>query len=315
MTTISSAKSAPGSPGGARAAGGKTDLLAMVRNPANALVLSLFAIGMVALFGNWLWTQHRHSSTNGDWSHAYMVPLISIYLLWQSRTAFESAPKTVFWPGLIPMVMGIVAYPYFIVGFPNHMGQGGAMILTLFGLVLLHLGPRAMETLFLPIAYLGFGITVSEMVMIKITFELQQLAAQGAYITLNVIGIKTDLVGNVLFVAKDDLTTIPLNVAEACSGMRMLIAFVALGAAMALVTTKMWWKRVVLMALAVPIALALNVVRVVVLGALSLVNPDLSAGEAHTFIGTLLLIPGFFVYCGVVVALNKAVPEAGGGKA
>lgn len=311
MTAISTSQAGGTGSDAPRGGGGRgtPDLLASVKSPPNALALGVLGAAYVLMFGNWLLTQFRHSAGNGDWSHAYLVPVISIYLLWQNRSAFERAEKRVFWPGLIPMLMGIASYPYFIVGFPNHMGQGLAMILTLFGLVLLHLGPRAMETLFLPIAYLAFGITVSEMVMIRITFALQQLAAQGAYYTLNMLTLDTELAGNVLFVAKGDGTTVPLNVAEACSGMRMLIAFVALGAAMALVTTRLWWKRVVLVTLAVPIALGLNILRVVVLGGLSLVNQNLSAGEAHTFIGTLLLIPGFFVYLGVVLALNKAVSE------
>jgi exosortase len=239
-----------------------------------------------------------------------MVPLICGYLLWQHRSRLDKLKASVFWPGLVPVVMGIWSYVFFVVGVPNHLGQGLSMTLTVFGLTLLLLGPRYMTYLFFPIAYLFFAITIPEKVMNHATWPLQSLAAKGGWVALNMIGIKTDIAGNQLTVF--DSTTFksyPLNVAEACSGMRMLIAFTALGAAVALVATKMWWKRVVLIGLAAPVAVLLNVIRIMVLGIASLFNQDLSAGEAHTFIGTLLLIPGFFLYMLIVVALNKAVPE------
>ncbi|MBX3404726.1 MAG: exosortase/archaeosortase family protein [Phycisphaeraceae bacterium] len=270
----------------------------------------LLAGATVFLFWNWIYAQHQHSWGNGDWSHAYMVPLISAYLLWQVRRDFDAAAKGVFWPGLLPVAMGIWCHVFFTVGIPNHLGQGLSLILTVFGVALLLLGTAAMRSLFLPIGYLFFAITLPQQVMIRITFPLQQIAAEGAWVLLRVLGIQADLVGNTIHVLNTKtLVTTPLDVAQACSGMRMLIAFIALGTAVGLVASRMWWKRVALISLGVPVALGLNMVRVAVLGILSLWDADLSQGEAHTFIGTVLLVPGFFIYMGVVWALNRAVPE------
>jgi exosortase len=285
------------------------NLLSRVTHPSVVIAIVLLILGFCALFYNWLWSQHQFSSTSGDWSHAYMVPFICVYLMWQHRDGLARARVQTFWPGLVPLLLGVVSYVYFIVGVPNHMGQGFALVLAVFGVVLLIAGPRVMDFVFLPVAYLLFAITISERIMIEVTFRLQQWAATGAYIVLNAVGVQTDLKGNVLEVLKSDGTVEALNVAEACSGMRMVIAFVALGAAMALVATRMWWKRVILLALSIPLALALNVVRVVVLGIAALYNSNLASGEAHTFIGTVLLVPGFLVYLGLVWTLNKAVPE------
>lgn len=285
--------------------------LRRITNPATAVKILLLAGAGVWLFWTWLATQNHYSMTSGDWSHAYMVPAICAYLLWQHRAALDRLTATVFWPGLIPLLMGIWSYVFFIVGVPNHLGQGLAMTLTVFGLALLLLGPRYMTYLFFPIAYLFFAITIPEKVMNHATWPLQRVASIGGWVGLNMLGIKTDLAGNQLTVY--DSTTFqsyPLNVAEACSGMRMLIAFLALGVAVALVSTRLWWKRVVLIGLAAPLAVFLNVIRIIVLGIASLFDQDLSAGQAHMFIGTLLLIPGFFLYMLILVALNKAVPEA-----
>jgi len=286
-------------------------LVGKVLQPSNLVMIGLLVAAFALLFRHWLRTQNVYSMTSGDWSHAYFVPGISLYLLWQHRAELERVRAEVFWPGLVAVLMGIWSYVYFIVGVPNHLGQGLSMVLTLFGVVLLLLGPRVMRYAFLPISYMVFAITIPEKIMSHATWPLQALAAKGGWVGLNTIGVKCDVVGNTLYVF-DTATqaTYPLNVAEACSGMRMLIAFLALGAAVSLVATKMWWKRVVLLGLAPPLALLLNIIRIMVLGVASLYNQNLSAGQAHTFIGTLLLIPGFFIYLGFVLAINKAVPEA-----
>ncbi len=288
----------------------RQSLVELLRNPANVLMLVLLTAGVVFLFWGWFVNQSLHSWGSPDWSHAFLVPVISAYLLWQSRAEFERSPRMTFWPGVVPLLLSVWCYVFFTVGVPNHLGQGLALILCVFGLSLLLLGPAAMRSLFLPIAYLGFAITLPEMVMIKMTFPLQLFAAEGGYVLLRMLGVQADLTGNIINITNPaTLKTSPMSVAEACSGMRMLIAFVALGAAVALVATRMWWKRISLILLAVPVALFLNVVRVAVLGFLTLWDAQLSQGEAHTFIGTLLLIPGFLLYMAVVWTLHKAVPE------
>ncbi len=91
--------------------------------------------------------------------------------------------------------------------------------------------------------------------------------------------------------------------------LRTVIAFVALGVVVALVGTRRWWKRVLLVGLAPVVAVVLNAARIATLGLLSQYNPRFSEGEAHMLIGTLLLVPGFVFYLGVLWSLNKAAPE------
>ena len=66
--------------------------------------------------------------------------------------------------------------------------------------------------------------------------------------------------------------------------------------------------------LAGPVAVFMNIVRVAVLGLLTLIDPNLAAGDAHTIIGTVLLVPSLGLFLGVVWALNRVVrdePESG----
>lgn len=273
---------------------------------------SLLGIAFVALFYRFFYIQHLHSSDKiEDWGHAYIIPLISLYLVRQKWSEIVAQPRWVFWPALAPMLLGIACYVFFVVGYPNHMFAGFSVFATLGAMLLLLFGPAVFRFLFLPVAFLCFGVTISEQVMIKATFPLKLIASQGAWVILKLVspifGYFVDVNGNLIEIVTKKGTIIPLNVAEACSGMRMVIAFIALGAAVALISCKLWWQRAALLLLAVPVAVFMNIIRVAVLGLLSLWNTNAAAGQAHMFIGTILLIPGLFLFMGVVWALERAV--------
>ncbi|MEO0512493.1 MAG: exosortase/archaeosortase family protein [Planctomycetota bacterium] len=276
-----------------------------------ALVLSF-----LALFYRWFVRQHSHSfDAIEDWGHAYLVPIIAGFLIWQRRGELARVHVGVYWPGLAPTLFGVVSYIFGVVGVRNHMFQGFSILISLFGVVLLVFGPAVMRRVFPAIAYLVMGITISQAVMLKITWPLQQLASQGAWVMLSIIGAVTgftvDVSGNTLTVINAAGDAYPLNVAEACSGMRMVVAFLALAGAVALLSCKLWWQRVLLLLLAPPVALLMNVVRVAALGLATLFDPKLASGEAHTFIGTLLLFPSLGLFMGVVWILNQIMREDG----
>jgi exosortase len=279
--------------------------------------IGVLAVAFVALFYEWFWRQAVHSATFvDDWGHAFVVPVISGYLIWRRREAILSTPVRTFWPGLLPLVLGVVCYAFFIVGISNHMLQGFAMLLTLAGLVLLTTGPAMFSHLFIPIAYLVFAISISQKIMEFVTFPLQLLASKGAGFVLGLVSgggrwFFVDVQGNVLNIIYRG-QEIPLNVAEACSGMRMLIAFIALAAIVAVLSCRAWWQRIAVLMLAVPVALFMNIIRVAVLGLASLLDRGLAAGGAHMLIGTLLLVPALLLFLGAVWVLDRIFVEQPG---
>lgn len=275
----------------------------------NLTVAAVLTGAFLALFYQWFGFQNRFSWGSDDWAHAYIVPLISGYAIWTNRDRLAKLTPEIFWPGLAPLALGIVSYFFFLLGFPNHMGQGLSIILAIFGAALLNLGPRFMPVLAFPIAYLFFAVTISQRLMQGVTFQLQLIASKGSWLLMNGIGVQTDLAGNTLQIFKSDGTTIPLNVAEACSGMRMVIAFYALGTAIAFLSTKQWWQRIALLLLAGPIAIFVNVLRVASLGVLSLWNPDVAKGSAHMFVGLLWLVPAFALFMFTMWALKNLIRE------
>lgn len=244
-----------------------------------------------------------------DWGHAYVVPLISGYYIWKHRAALAAIPLRPHWPAIAPVAASIVVYVYFIAGYSNHMFQGMAVLLAIGSLVVLTLGPRFFRAVALPIGFLGFAITISEMVMNKITWQLKLLASQGSWVLLNMLGVDTDVEGNVLTILTSAGDEIPLNVADACSGMRMVVAFIALSAAVAIFSCSRWWQRIAVVLLSVPVALLMNIIRVAVLGLLSLIDPELAVGEAHTMIGTILLVPAFGLFMLCVWVLKRLTSD------
>ncbi|MCA9298068.1 MAG: archaeosortase/exosortase family protein, partial [Phycisphaerales bacterium] len=181
------------------------------------LAIGVLSLAFVGLFFRWFATQNKHSLRSlEDWGHAYIIPVISAYVIWQHREAISKVTPRVFWPGAAPFLLGIMSYFFCLVGVKNHMLQGFSMILTLFGLVLLLGGPRLMRHLFLPIAYLGFGVTIAEKLMLAVTFQLKLLASQGAFIMLStlgsIFGYACDVQGNLLTITPQGGDPIPLNV-------------------------------------------------------------------------------------------------------
>jgi exosortase len=276
-----------------------------------AIPALLLAAAAIALFWPTLHRQHLFSmGAPDDWGHAYLVPLISGYAVWQMRDRLAAMTPRPFWPGLIPLATGVGVYAFFLLSNrSNHMFQGFGMVVTIFGLALLLLGPRMTLPLTFPIAYLLLGLTISEAVMNQVTFALQTVAAKGGNVMLNILGYATEIRGNTLSVTTAAGETVPLNIAEACSGLRMVVAFLALGVAVAYFSCTQWWQRIMLVLLAAPVALATNVVRVASLGVLSVEAPDFAEGESHMLVGTLWLIPCLLVYLGLGWALRHAVAE------
>jgi len=223
--------------------------------------------------------------------------------------------------GLLVLLLALLAYTWAMFPIQNAMARGYSMILALFGLCWFLFGPRMMGVLWFPIAYLLLAVKISDRVWDQIAYQLQDLAAAGATIALKffaaLMSFDVTSRGNTIelsFLQAGQWVTEPINVAEACAGLRMLMAFIALGTALAFLWDHRWWQRVVIVAATIPIALLVNIGRVTVTGLLFLYDPALARGDPHTFVGVLMLIPAAGLLVGVSWTLKKIVipePEAG----
>ncbi|MEO1235375.1 MAG: exosortase/archaeosortase family protein [Planctomycetota bacterium] len=264
---------------------------------------------------HWLFLKSTYYfSQDPDWSHVVIVPVISVYYIVQHRARLAAAPKRLFWWALPLVFFGLYAYVWGIYPGRNDMMRGYSMILTVFFTVLFLLGPSAMRVLWFPIAYLVFAVKVSDAIWSRVAERLQDIAAAGATVLLELCSRFMDFgvqaTGNTIvmtFVKDGRYVEYPMNVAEACAGLRMLMAFIALGVALAFLFDRSWWQRVIMIGLTVPIALAVNIGRVTALGLIATVNSDYAVGDFHLFVGMLMLVPAAALFLLVGWVLDQII--------
>jgi exosortase len=274
---------------------------------------ALVAAVVLWVFWHFLAAQFRFAVRyQADWGHTLAIPLIAGYFVYLNRHRLLATAYKTTWIGLLPVVLGTAWYMLCWLGPPtlrHHNLQGAGLTLTLFGIVLLFFGFRGMAFLWFPLLYMCvFGQLISDRLMTLVTFPMQDVTARGTHLVLDLLGLDTDRAGNILTVWDGGVAK-PLNIAEACSGMRMLMAFLALGVAMAYTGFKRWWQRTVLVLLGIPTAIVVNILRVTTLAILVLFDTDFAAGDFHTFIGLLWLVPAFLLYLGLMWILRHIVIE------
>lgn len=280
----------------------------------NIVIGATVTLGLlVLLYWQFFLSQFRHAFKHqADWGHTLIIPFIACYFVYLNRKRLLAAPFKTTWIGLVPIILGSAWYMFCWLGpqaIQHHNLQAAGLATALFGIVLLFCGFRAMKYLWFPLLYLCvFGQMISKELMLYVTYPMQDITAFGAHYFLNLITIDNDRSGNLLKIWNDG-EMITLNIAEACSGMRMLMAFMALGVAMAYTGLKHSWQRVVLVLLGVPTAIVVNILRVATLAILSLYDSNMVAGEFHSFIGLLWLVPAFLMYMGIMWLLKKLVVE------
>jgi len=287
------------------------DRAALLRGPLPAAVVLVLL--MVWLFRDFF--DHQLTTAvqrQADWGHTLVIPLIAGYFAYLNREKLLARPFKTTWEAFIPIVLGVAWYMICAFGPPalfHHNLQAVGVAATTGGLVLLFFGWRAMLWLWFPLLYLFvFGQYISERFMQIVTFKLQDLTARGAAPTLMLLGVDVQREGNTITIFDDGVAK-ALNIAEACSGMRMLMAFLALGVAMAYTGLKRWWQRVILVVMGVPTAIVVNIVRVVTLAMLALVDSGFAAGDFHSFIGLVWLVPAFLIYLGIMWLVRNIVIE------
>jgi exosortase len=151
----------------------------------------------------------------------------------------------------------------------------------------------------LPIAYLVFAVPLPQRYYVSITMPMRKLAAVIAAGLLNLVDqLQANVRGVIIDVIyKGRPLEPPLDVAEACSGMRLLMAFLALGVAMAYLHYRPIWQRVILLASTIPIAIFCNIVRVTITGFIYVLwDPKYAQGFYHDMLGIMMLPLAFGLY-------------------
>jgi exosortase len=184
--------------------------------------------------------------------------------------------------------------------------QDVGMLVTLLGCVLAIFGWGMVRTCAFPIAYLLCALPWPPYVHDLVTVPLQHLAATASVHLLQLTGMNVEQAGNTMHILSAAGVDRVLNVAEACAGMRSLLTFVAIGLAVAFLSARPLWQKLIISLSAVPVAIACNVFRIAGEALLDQhVSHAVSEGFAHSAVGLVLLVPGFGMFLLVGWALDR----------
>ena len=240
---------------------------------------------------------------DSSWSHGFIIPLFSLYFVnLKKEEILRCAANDELRPnylGLVFLIFGILFYPFNIVHLQYGYLRSIDMIAILGAIVLFLGGWKLIKHTWLPIAFLIFAVPLPERYYRELTIPMRQWAAAVAGGLLDLVpGLEATANGVVIDVFYKGMPLEPpIDVAEACSGMRLLMAFLALGVAMAYLHYRPFWQRIVLLVSTVPIAIFCNIVRVTVTGFIYvLVHPKYAQGIYHDMLGIAMLPLAFGLY-------------------
>ena len=290
-------------------------LRATIFTPSSTLKMGLLALAFVALHYEHLRKLVRIWWTEPDWSHGFIIPLFSLYFLASNYQRLLKARIKPSYIGLAFVLIGLaVEFTALFLRFDYGFYVG--MIIILFGMVLWLCGWQVIKVVWLPILFLGFAVNVPEMIYRDVAYESQQFAARSSVVVLRVLGVDADMAGasaqaeTVISLWGQDGQPHQLNVEEACSGMRLLMAFGALAVAISYLSDRAAWQRIILIVFAFPIAILCNLLRVVITGYLYYLGyPEYAQGLFHTFTGLLMLVPAGLIYFGLAKLMDLLVVE------
>jgi exosortase len=243
-----------------------------------------------------LWLKTNPFSGEPNWRHAICVPLIGLYYLYVHSDELLATPIKTAWSGVAILMMGLLAFAYGIFPGQNDFIKDLGMVMALFGVVTLLCGWKVMRLAWFPIVFLVCALPWPELVYSKIASPLQHLAASVAVGILRLANVEAENHGTKILMNGKGNTWRTLNVAEACAGLRSLMTFISVAGAIAFLSARPLWQKMIVTFSAIPIAVFCNVMRVTGQGLLDHYwSQELSEGFAHQFVGIVMLVPGFFL--------------------
>jgi len=256
-------------------------------------LIILSALTIIAYIPTFIWMVDRWTETDTYYSHGFLVPLIAGFIIWQKREELKKIrikPSNLGWaffiPGILIHAVSALWRVYFTSGF--------SLILVIVGIVLLALGKDFLRHLMFSILFLLFMIPLPLIAIANLSFKLKIFAAQISTIIINKIGIPAIRDGSVIKTAHSYLV-----VEDPCSGIRSLIALIALGALISYFSKVSKPKKAVLFLSSIPIAVSSNIIRIVSLSLVSeMYGAKLATGLFHTIMGVLVFV---FAFAGLLL--------------
>ena len=233
-------------------------------------------------------------SFGADYSHGYLIPFVSLGIIWYKRAEFFAAKKSICIVGLYVVIAALAMH---WVGAKMQQTRISllSLILLIWGIPLYFFGWQVAKLLIFPCAYLIFCVPLN--FLDALSGPLQRVATSMGYAAIEGLGIECERVGNML-----RSQYFNLNVAAACSGLRSLLAMTALSAVYAYFTQDTFVKKWILFLASIPIAVIGNVGRIVSIALVSVTSgQQYATGLHHDWAGYVF----FTVAISLMVAFGK----------
>ena len=261
-----------------------------------ALMLLAAVLGM--FWDTWSGLYH-HLTSSEDYSHGLLILPVSFFLIWEKRKEILALTPTVDWRGLLVMAIAVGLFTVGELG--AELFTTRASIITLFiGAVWWIYGYAVVRVIAFPLLLLYFMLPLPGFVHRNLTFPLQIIASSVSVEILNTLGFLAFREGNVI-----DMGFSQFQVVEACNGLRFILPLLCLGVIVAFYRPMIGWKRAVLVAITVPLAVATNVVRIAGTGILAhYFGVDVAQGFFHDFSGWAVFMVCFALFVGIAGLLS-----------
>ena len=221
------------------------------------------------------------------YSHGFIVVPLALFLGWQRRQAVLTAPRrptiwglAVVVASLCVLVVGTLGAELFLARM-SFIGVVGGTLLFLFG-------PAVVVALKVPLLFLLLAIPLPTLVLNAVTFPLQLVASGAGEALIRAAGVPVIREGNVI-----ELASLRLEVVEACSGIRSMMALLTCACVVVSIRPTPPGVAFAVMAATVPVAIATNALRVAIAGlAAQFAGPWAAEGFLHACSGAVLFIIG-----------------------
>lgn len=270
------------------------------RRTASYLTFGLIALTL-AVYGPILRAMVEHWQFDPDYSHGFLIVPLAIYFAYEKKYELEDAKIEGSWWGVLLLTFGLALLA---------VGQLGSLltplragfVFTLMGLVLLLLGVQVFRILLFPMAFLLLMVPLPKTLVNVVAFPLQLIAAHWAVWSLQLVGVPVLLEGNIIHLPNGRLF-----VAEACSGLRSLMALLTLGVVFAHFFRRgNLFQQIILVASTIPIAIVVNAMRVALTGFLAhAYGQDAAGGFIHEFQGMITFTVAFVLLLGEAKLLER----------
>ncbi len=193
------------------------------------------------------------------YSHGFLVPFVSGYLIWLKKEELVQAKKSGSWLGLLLIVTAVLIHVFGTAIYIFSV-SGFSIWILIIGISLFLYGKEVTRIILFPLSFLLFMFPLPGAIITMISFPLKVLVAQMGVKIASFLGVPLLLEGFVITIPQGDLL-----VGNPCSGLRSLIAFLAMGSLFAYFSGLSRGRQIFLFLLTIPIAIASNLVRVPIL--------------------------------------------------